>query len=169
LLQKGTDYKSAPTGKLRKGKIYVPSNRRRNSRTLELKSSQILELHKYLNEIRPQILNEISMPKPSRKSKQIDMAKSRKQLFISINGSGNIKNSLLHMFRRIRKTNPDILHPKQIRASVITNWLKNYNLREVQYFAGHKHVYSTERYQLNQLDNLQRKIEKFHPLNRNQI
>ena len=155
--------------KLRKGKIYIPGNRRRNSRTLELKSFQILELHEYLNETRPQILNEISNPKPARKPNQIDMVKLREQLFISINGSGNIKNSLLHMFRGIRKTNPEILHPKQIRASVITNWLKNYNLREVQYFAGHKHVYSTERYQLNQLDNLQRKIEKFHPLNRNQI
>jgi len=155
--------------KLRKGKIYIPGSRRRNSRTLELKSFQILELHEYLNEIRPQILNEIFNPKPARKPNQVDIVKLREQLFISINGSGNIKNSLLHMFRRIRKTNPEILHPKQIRASVITNWLKSHNLREVQYFAGHKHVYSTERYQLNQLDNLQRKIEKFHPLNRNQI
>jgi len=155
--------------KLRKGKIYIPGNRRRNSRTLELKSFQILELHEYLNETRVKILAEISKPKPARKPNQIDMVKLRQQLFISINGSVNIKNSLLHMFRSIKKSNPNILHPKQIRASVITNWLKNYNLREVQYFAGHKHVYSTERYQLNQLDNLQRKIEKFHPLNRNQI
>lgn len=151
--------------KLRKGKIYIPGNRRRNSRTLELKPCQVLELHEYLNEIRPQILNEIPNPKPARKPKQIDMQKLREQLFISINGSGNIKNSLLHMFRRIRKSNPEILHPKQIRASVITHWLKSYNLREVQYFAGHKHVYSTERYQLNQLDNLQKRLEKLHPLN----
>lgn len=152
--------------KLRKGKIYIPGNRRRNSRTLELKPCQVLELHEYLNEIRPQILNEISTPKPARKPKQIDMVKLREQLFISINGSENIKNSLLHMFRKIRKTNPEILHPKQIRASVIVHWLKSHNLREVQYFAGHKHVYSTERYQLNQLDNLQKRLEKLHPLNK---
>ena len=68
------------------------------------------------------------------------------------------------MFRRIRKTKSDILHPKQIRTSVITHWLTSYNLREVQYFAGNKHVYSTERYQLNQFDNLQKRLEKLHPL-----
>jgi len=60
---------------------------------------------------------------------------------------------------------PELLHPKQIRASVITHWLKNHNLRQVQYMAGHKHVSSTERYQLNNLDNLHSKLEKFHPLN----
>jgi len=34
--------------------------------------------------------------------------------------------------------------------------------------AGHKHLSSTERYQLSNLDNLQEKIEKLHPLNHNQ-
>jgi site-specific recombinase XerD len=72
---------------------------------------------------------------------------------------------LLHLFKAIRKTNPEIQNPKQIRASAITNWLKNYNLRQVQYMAGHKYVSSTERYQLNNLDNLQSKLEKYHPLN----
>lgn len=75
------------------------------------------------------------------------------------------------MFRAIQKTNPEIRHPKQtcltarqVRASVITYWLKNHNLREVQYMAGHKYVSSTERYQLNNLDTLQKKIEEYHPL-----
>ena len=71
------------------------------------------------------------------------------------------------MFRAIRKTNPGIQNPKQIRASVITTWLKDHNLRQVQYMAGHKYVSSTERYQANNLDNLKSKLEKFHPLNRN--
>lgn len=52
----------------------------------------------------------------------------------------------------------------QIRSNVITHWLKSYNLRQVQYMAGHKHVSSTEHYQLNNLDNLQSKLEKYHPL-----
>ena len=34
--------------KLKEGKIYIPGNRRRNSRKLELKPFQILELHEYL-------------------------------------------------------------------------------------------------------------------------
>ena len=68
------------------------------------------------------------------------------QLFISINGSENIKNSLLQLFKSIRKTNPAIQNPKQIRASVIIDRLRSSNLRQVQYFAGHKYISSTERY-----------------------
>jgi integrase/recombinase XerD len=151
--------------KLKEGKIYIPGNRRRNSRKLELKPFQILELHEYLTETRPKILNEIAEPRPARKPDKINKTRIENQLFISINGSENIKNSLLHLFKAIQKTKPEIQNPKQIRASVITNWLKNYNLRQVQYFAGHKYVSSTERYKLNNLDNLQSKLEKFHPLN----
>jgi len=152
--------------KLKEGKIYIPGNRRRNSRNLELKPFQILELHEYLTEIRPKILAEITTPKPfGRRPDKINKTRLNDQLFISVNGSENIKNSLLHMFNAIRKLNPEILHPKQIRASAITYWLKNHNLRQVQYFAGHKYVSSTERYQLNNLDNLQSKLDKLHPLN----
>jgi integrase/recombinase XerD len=150
--------------KLKEGKIYIPGNRRRNSRNLELKPFQILDLYEYQNEIRPTILKEIKKPRPARKPDKINQTKIENQLFISINGSENIKNSLLHMFKAIRKENPEILHPKQIRASVITYWLKNHNLRQVQYMAGHKYVSSTERYQLNNLDNLQSKLDKYHPL-----
>ena len=81
-----------------------------------------------------------------------------------MNGSENIKSSLYHLFKAIQKINPDIRNAKQIRSSVITYWLKNHNLREVQYMAGHKYVSSTERYQLNNLDELQKNLEKFHPL-----
>jgi len=133
--------------KLKEGKIYVPGNTRRNSRKLELKPFQILELHEYLKEIRPELIT-----------------KPTDQLFISLEGKEELKNSLIHLFRTIRKNHPEILNPKQIRISVITYWLKTYNLRQVQYFAGHKYVSSTERYQLNNLDNLQSKLEKFHPL-----
>ena len=152
--------------KLKEGKIYIPGNRRRNSRNLELKPFQILELHEYLSVIRPQILAEITTPKPfGRRPDKINRTRLNDQLFISVNGSENIKNSLLHMFNAIRKINPEIMHPKQIRASVITYWLKNHNLRQVQYMAGHRRVSSTERYQLNNLDNLQNKLDKLHPLN----
>lgn len=54
--------------------------------------------------------------------------------------------------------------PYQIRSSVITNWLKHYNLRELQYMAGHKYVSSTERYRMDNLDYLQKELEKHHPL-----
>jgi integrase/recombinase XerD len=150
--------------KLKEGKIRIPGSRRRNSRILELKPFQILELHEYLTETRPKILAEITTPKPARKPDKINRDKLEKQLFISINGSENIKNSLWHLFREIKKISPEITSAEQIRKSVIVNWLKTLNLREVQYMAGHKYVSSTERYQTSNLENLKTKIEKFHPL-----
>lgn len=150
--------------KLKQGKILVPGNRRRNSRTLELKPFQILELYEYVNKVKPGIINDIGKATPSRKPKQIDYDRINEQLFISINASENIKNSLLHLFKEIQKQNPEVKNAKQIRSSVIVYWLKNFNLRQVQYFAGHKYVSSTERYQLNNLESLQSKLDKYHPL-----
>ncbi len=152
--------------KLKEGKIYIPGNRRRNSRHLELKPFQIMQMHEYLNEIRPAILNEIQKPRPARKPGKINKAQIENRLFISINGSENLNSSLLHMFKSLQKINHGILHPKQVRASVITYWLKNYNLRQVQYMAGHKYVSSTERYQLSNISSLQSKLERCHPLSR---
>ena len=151
--------------KLKEGTIYIPGNRRRNNRILELKPSQILELHEYLTETRPKILDEITTPKPARKPDKINKTRIESQLFISVNGSENIKNSLWHLFREIKKTRPEITSAEQIRKSVIVNWLKDHNLRQTQYMAGHKYVSSTERYQSNNLENLQNKLEKYHPLN----
>ena len=45
-----------------------------------------------------------------------------------------------------RKWNPNLINAKQIRASVITKWLRMYNLREVQYLVGHRYISSTESY-----------------------
>jgi integrase/recombinase XerD len=151
--------------KLKEGKIYIPGNRRCNGRMLELKPFQILELHEYLTEIRPKILEEITKPKPARKPDKINESRIKDQLFVSINGSEHIKNSLLHLFRDVQKINPNVINAVQIRQSVITYWLKTMNLRQVQYMAGHKYVSSTERYQTNNLANLQGKLERYHPLN----
>ncbi len=157
--------------KLNRGTIFIPGGRKRNSRTLELKPFQILELHEYLNHIRPKIISEINNPKSARlacrsgrKPNKINHERLKDQLFISINGSEHIKPGLLHMFRAIHKTNPEIQNAMQIRTTVITHWLKTHNLRQVQYMAGHKYVSSTERYKINSLDNLKDKLEKLHPL-----
>lgn len=151
--------------RLKEGKIYIPGNRRRNSRTLELKPFQILELHEYLTEVRTRILAEVAAPRPARKPAKLNREQLESQLFISISGSESIKNSLLHLFRAVQKINPSITSAKQIRQSAITYWLKTMNLRQVQHMAGHKYVSSTERYQQNSLDNLQSKLEQLHPLN----
>ena len=132
---------------LEKGKIIIPGGKRSNQRTLKLQSNQILELHNYIENIRPQI------------------NKNSKQLFTSAKGKPELKNTLLHLFRELKKKYPNIKNAKQIRMSVITNKLKTQNLRQVQYFAGHKYVSSTERYKLNNIEDLKKEVAKFHPLN----
>lgn len=133
--------------KLQKGKVFVPGSKHSNSRSLELKPFQVMELHEYITRIRPEL---ITTP--------------TNQLFISMEGSMNMKNSLHHLFRALKRTNPGIRNAKQIRASVITAWLKTNNLRQVQYMAGHRYVSSTERYQLNNLEGLKDQVDKYHPL-----
>jgi integrase/recombinase XerD len=135
---------------LQQGKVHIPGSRRSNSRRLDLKPFQILALYEYLNQIRPELIT-----------------KPTDQLFISMEGSRNIKNSVHHLFRRLKRINPQIKDARQVRSSVIVHWLNNYNLRQVQYMAGHKYVSSTERYQLNNLEELKTEIEKYHPLKQN--
>ena len=149
---------------LEKGKIIIPGSRRSNQRTLKLQSCQILELHNYIKIIRPEIIKNIHQKRPARKPDKINKEKLNEQLFISINGSTNMKNSLLHLFKALKKKYPFVKNAKQIRLSVITNKLKTHNLREVQYFAGHKYVSSTERYKLNNIEDLKKEIKKYHPL-----
>jgi integrase/recombinase XerD len=133
--------------KLQEGKIFVPGSRCSNSRKLELKPFQVMDLHEYINRIRPGLI-----------------IKPTDQLFISMEGCVNMKNSLHHLFRALKRINPGVKNAKQIRASVITAWLKTNNLRQVQYMSGHRYIGSTERYQLNNLEGLKDQVDKYHPL-----
>lgn len=45
-----------------------------------------------------------------------------------------------------------------------SSWLTQYNIREVQYMAGHRYISSTERYVQDDLENLQEIIESLHPI-----
>jgi len=151
---------------LKKGRIFIPGTRKTGSRYLQLQPQQILEIDAYLKRVRPRILKGTGKKRPARKPDNINRALISERMFCSINGSEDLRSSLLHLFRNIKKDYPEIRSAKQIRSSVITYWLKSYNLRQVQYMTGHKYVSSTERYQLGNLDKLQSQMEKFHPLNK---
>lgn len=129
---------------LDKGKVYVPGTRRSNKRILELKPIQILPLHEYLLTERKSLNNEI----------EGNYLFHKKRL---IRGMPRIK-------KMINRYEPRLKSMAQIRASVITNWLQHHNLRETQYMAGHKYVSSTERYRTDNLEDLQKELEKYHPL-----
>jgi integrase/recombinase XerD len=150
----------------REGKVRIPGSRHEAGRTLSLEASQVIELQEYLQKIRPEILSSVKKKNltPGRKAENPDMEKLSRQLFISMNGSSEMKNSLMHLVRALRQINPKVRSCRHIRQSVITIWLKKYDLRTVQYMAGHKRISSTERYQVGYLEDLQESINKCHPL-----
>lgn len=150
--------------KLKEGKIQVPGDARSHGRTLELKAFQVIELHDYITQVRPGLLHQADTPKPYGRVARKTRVTESDRLFISVNGSSDLKNSLHHLFCFIQKLNPEVKSAAHIRQSVIVHWLKSYNLRQVQYMAGHRWVSSTERYYLDHLESLQAELQKYHPL-----
>ena len=150
--------------KLHAGKIEIPGGKHSNPRTLKLESVQILDIQEYLASTRYEILKAQGSYGTGRRPNSINQEKTQTQLFISMHGSDIIKNSFLHLIYSLRKLNPKLTNAQQIRQSVITNWLKTKDLRTAQYMAGHRYVSSTERYQVNNLEDLQQQLELYHPL-----
>ncbi|WP_299884325.1 tyrosine-type recombinase/integrase [uncultured Lacinutrix sp.] len=131
------------------GKIYVPSTRKTNARTLELKSLQIVPLLHYLEKDR-ELLQ--------------DAIQSHTEALFPLN-SDRFDIISRYLFKNLKRINHNVKDMKQIRASVITNWLSHHNIREVQYMAGHRYISSTERYVQDDLESLQEIIETMHPIN----
>jgi integrase/recombinase XerD len=123
--------------KMKEGKILVKGTKRTNERLLDLKAIQIPELQSWLQ-----------------------ANKFKEGALFSEVSNGRIQ----HMLRQLKQLNPKVINPKQVRSSVITHWLRQNNLRQVQYMAGHKYVSSTERYQVNNLDDLQNELKEHHPM-----
>jgi integrase/recombinase XerD len=136
--------------RLREGKINIPGGRKTERRTLELRSHQIIDLMDFLYETRIEILN---------------CTKESKQLFTGVAGSSGIYSVMKSIIRQLKKQQPKFKSVKQIRASVITHWIKQYNLRKVQYMAGHRYVSSTEKFKVNDIEGLQDEIQRYHPIN----
>ncbi len=132
--------------KLREGKISIPETNKNSGRTLELKPFQILDLQEYMLVVRPK------------------MGGDPLRLFVGRDGLESLKNTLLHLGYALKKINPKYRNATQIRQSVITEWLKEKGLRQVQYMAGHRYVSSTERYLTTNLEDLREALNKHHPL-----
>lgn len=133
---------------LEKGKLYVPSTRKTNARELELKSQQMLSLSQYLQNDRAILQDKIRC--------------YTDDLFPR---NSNRSSVLLHtLFKRLRAINYKIKDAPQIRASVITHWLKFHNIRKVQYMVGHRYISSTEKYLQNDIKGLKEVIETSHPI-----
>jgi site-specific recombinase XerD len=125
--------------KLKEGKIKVKGTGRTNERILSLHAGQVLLLQQYLE-------------------------KNKWQSGKLLGEGRTVNNCISYMFCQLKKLNAKVINAKQFRSSVITEWLRKNNLRQVQYMAGHKYVSSTQRYQLNNLDDLTNELAHHHPM-----
>ena len=130
---------------LSEGKIYIRGTKRTNERWLSLQAVQIPAIQSHLQTIKAKAGPILEQENNGHQSAQ------------------NVVNQIAWMFRQLKGLNPSVTNAKQIRGSVITEWLRKYPLREVQYMAGHKYVSSTERYQTTGLDDLQNELKQHHP------
>jgi integrase/recombinase XerD len=134
---------------LEQGIINIPATKKSNSRTLKLEAHQVLSFQDYILTARIQILQKAQ--------------KETEQFIVSTGTSHKILNLLQKLINQLKQDIPKLKNTKQLRASVITNWLKIHNLRKVQYMAGHRYVSSTENYKINDIATLQNDITQFSP------
>jgi integrase/recombinase XerD len=137
---------------LPEGTIYVPALKRSNSRNLKLREHQITEITHYIKTTRRLII-------------ELTEKKSDK-MFLSVGIGERASNIIDKLMKHLRKKTPNLTTVQQLRNSVVAIWVKNYNLREAQYMAGHRYISSTERYLHTNLDDLKKDIDAFHPLNK---
>lgn len=137
--------------------LKVRGGRKSNGRTIPLQATQISVLMNYLQNIRPQLL-------------EYHSDKDRQCLFLTLPEYSKRKTdsqNLMHVFKPITKQLKEIdknfVSFRQLRASVITNWLKVHGLRKTQNLAGHRYISSTEKYKANDLEELINDIDKLHP------
>jgi len=126
-------------------------------RVLPIKATQMGLFINYLQNIRPQFMEY--------QTKETD------KLFLSLPYSpdkktdgGTLVRAFCILSKQLKTIDKQFLNFQQVRASLITFWLKTYGLRKAQYLAGHRCVSTTEKYQINNLDGLIDDINKLHPL-----
>ena len=140
------------------GQVEIIRGRKSNGRVLPLESHQVLDLYDYVFKVRNELMG---MP-PKRKRL---LTRPTEQLFIGAGGHCSSMSNVIHpLMVKLRAENGQVHNAKQFRASVITQWLKQYNLREAQYLAGHRYISSTECYLQNALEGLQEEVQQYHPL-----
>ena len=117
---------------------------------LPLNASQVLQLQEYVIQIRKQLLK--------LKGQASD------KLFVTIGDSQQMKDALRELLNELQRKYPFLISFTQIRTTVIYFWVKEKNIRETQYLAGHASIHSTQRYKQVSLDDLQLQLDLFHPL-----
>jgi integrase/recombinase XerD len=113
-------------------------------------AGQVLILQEYLSKVRPLLL-------------QLK-GQDNEGLLMTIGESMQIKDAVQEFLLELQKKYPFLKSFRQVRNSVIYHWVKEKNLREAQYLAGHGSIHSTQRYKQANLDDLQLQLDLYHPL-----
>lgn len=139
-----------------KASVNIQGSKKTNERKLILRPEQIGVLMYYLQNIRPQFLE--------------NYTSENNNLFLvlpEVSKTHTTQASLMQTLKTLTKQTKSISENfssfKQVRASVITNWIKTAGLRKAQYFAGHRYISTTENYLPNDLEQLTDEIERYNP------
>ena len=139
------------------GTVYVMATRQLTRRTLELRSNQVLTLHKYIDEDRVELL----------KTAELLSSSKYERLFVTKLGENLSVDALNRMLRPLQGlyTNKN-LNASTIRQSVILNWINHYDypMEDVQLLAGHRWLSSTAKYKVINREENREKINRFFPL-----
>jgi integrase/recombinase XerD len=119
---------------LKKGTVYIPQSIRNRSRVLKLEANQLYELITHLGQHKGDAI----LGKP-------------------------LHNQGRKLCKDLRQINAKVRNPHQMRASRIAYWLRQYDIREVQYLAGHRTIAGIEKYQKINMEDLANQLNKYHP------
>ena len=139
-----------------KASIQIRGGKHGADRILPLKATQIGLFINYLQKIRPQFVEY--------------HAEDNNNLFLPlVTGRKGENNGITYIYdllaTQIRLIDKQFQNFTQIRASVISFWIKTHGLRKAQYMAGHRNISTTEAYLPNNLEDLTNDINKLHPFN----
>lgn len=126
--------------KLHEGRIMIPQTRRGNSRTLSLDPVQMMLLIQFVT----------NTPKD--------------KLIYQAFGNANQRSYIVSKLNKDLRKFKGYKNLSQIRHSVVMNWLKTSNLRQVQYMAGHRYISTTESYLQSDYEGLKLAIVDKHPM-----
>lgn len=136
---------------LQNAKISIQKTGITNSRILELKAEQILLFYQYLKEEREQL--------------KTFRTETENYFLLGKLGTKITSDDINYLVSTYKKNFAKKLTSITIRQSVIKLKLdQGENLRKVQYFAGHKHADTTEKYRETGIDALQTAINQYHPI-----
>ena len=138
-----------------KATIKIRGGKRLADRILPLKATQIGLFINYLQKIRPQIVEYSATDNGKLFLPLVTGKKGAKRMY-----TGDMLSLLAAQIKTIDKQFHNFT---QIRASVISFWIKTQGLRKAQYMAGHRNISTTEAYLPNNFEDLANDINKLHP------